>query len=288
MIPNAKVCLYPHEPAEAVRVLSELDKRGLILAGGTSAALVRDERVDTLVDITRMGYDTIERVDAGWSIGCNVRMQQIAQHPGLAKVAGGMLCAAAAAVGSRPIRNAVTLGGNLIQLYRWSDPPAALLALDARADLFGRDGERSLGIDELLAHHPKQVLGPAELLVRVWVPEIGSRTGAFVKLARTQTDYSIIDAAVCLDFEADRVASARVVVGGARGRPFRAEDAERVLAGAKPTKGRLAKAAAEARAQTRAIPDTRTSVEYRQRMTEVAVRRALEQAVEVFKKEGSA
>ncbi len=287
MIPNAKVCLYPHEPAEAVRVLSELDKRALILAGGTSTALVKDEGVDTLVDITRMGFDTIERVEGGWSIGCNVRMQQIAEHAGLAAVAGGMLADAAAAVGSRPIRNAVTLGGNLIQLYRWSDPPAALLALDARAHLFGPDGDRDLSMDELLARHPKQVLGPAELLVRIELPEVAGRAGGFVKLARTATDYSIVDAAACLDYDGDGVAAARVVVGGARGRPFRATDAEAILAGKKPTRGRLAKAAEAARAQTRAIPDTRTSADYRQRMAGVAVQRALARAVHAHGKESS-
>lgn len=278
MIPNAKICLYPHDPAEAVRVLADLGKRALILAGGTTAAMSTDPGVDTLVDLTRMGLDAIERDATGFSIGCNVRLRQVATHPELAGLAGGLLCDAAASVGSRPIRNAVTMGGNLVQLYRWSDTPVALLALDARVDLVGPEGERSLSIDEFLAHHPKKVLGEAELVVGIHIPQVEGRAGAFIKYARTAVDYSIVDAAVSLDGSGDKVQAVRVVVGGARGRPFRVPAAEKILTGAKPTRGRIAKAAVAAREGTKAIPDVRTSVAYRTRMVEVIVRRALEKA----------
>ena len=280
MIPNAKICLYPKDPAEAVRVLADHGPRALILAGGTSAALSRDARVDTLVDLTRMGCDRIERDGDDWEIGCNVRLTALVRHPGLRALAGGALADAAAAVGSRAIRNAVTVAGNLVQLYRWSDTPVALLALDARVDLLGPDGARSLGIDELLARHPRQVLAPAELVRAVRVPAIADRAGAFVKLARTEVDYSVVAAAVSLDREGDRIAAARVVVGGARGRPFRATGAEQVLTGRRPGPARLAAAAVAARDETRAIPDARTSVAYRQRMVEVVVRRALQRALD--------
>lgn len=282
MIPNAKVCLYPKDAAEATRVLADLGSRALIIAGGTTAALSTDPAVDTLVDITRLGYDSVELRDGYWEIGCNVRAHQLAQHDGLAAYAGGMLCKAASSIGSRPIRNAVTIGGNLVQVNRWSDMPGAFLALDAQIVLFGPDGERSIGAEEFFSHNPRKTLKAGELLLQVKVPIRENRHGGFVKFSRTATDFSVVDAAVCLDKEGGKVAGARLVVAGARSRPFRALEAEAVLLGRKPSSARLKEAATKARLSTKAIPDTRTSAEYRQRMVEVVMLDALKDCVALF------
>ncbi len=167
MLQNTKVCLYPRDPDEAVRILSEKGKQALVIAGGTTAALSKDSNVSTLVDLTRMGHDQIEQKGEQWSIGCNVRIQQLAEHEGLAGLYNGMMVEAAKSVGSRPIRNAVTLGGNVVQLFRWSDPPVALLAMDAEFDLVGPDGRRSLAADDFFKKHPRQILGASEILTGV-------------------------------------------------------------------------------------------------------------------------
>ena len=115
---------------------------------------------------------------------------------------------------------------------------------------------------------------------------VEGRCGAFTKFARTAVDFSIVDAAVCLDGTGSKCESARVVVGGARGSPFRAVDAEKLLAGRKPTRARIHTAAVAAREATRAIPDTRTSRDYRERMVEVIVRRTIERAAAHLKEQG--
>ncbi len=271
MIPNAKVCLYPKDTQEAVRVLSQLGRRALLLAGGTSSSLSKDPSVDTLVDITRFGYDSIELKDGFWHIGCNVRMQQLAEHQGIASLANSMLCDAAASVGSTPIRNAVTVGGNLVQLNRWSDPPGAFLALDSQVVLLGLEGKRTLSIDEFLSGSRNKVLKPGQLLIEVKVPAVDGRIGAFEKFARTATDFSIVDCAASLDLVGSKIRSCRLVVTGARSRPFRVAEAEAHLLGKRLSMANISKAAQLAREHTRAIPDTRTSVEYRTRMVEVVM-----------------
>ncbi len=286
MIPNAKVCLYPKDPQEAIRVLAELGKRALILAGGTSAALSKDPAVDTLVDITRLGYDSIDLKDGHWEIGCNVRMQQIAQHEGLRALADSMLCDAAASVGSRPIRNSVTVGGNLVRINRWSNPPGAFLALDSEVVVMGPDGQRTLVMDEFLSASHNKVMRPGELLLLVKVPAVEGRIGAFEKFSRTATDYSIIDCAACMDMDGKKVKACRLVVGGARTRPFRVEEAEAVLVGKNLTKANISKAAKMAREHTKAIPDTRTSVEYRTRMVEVVMDSVLQKCLSFSREVG--
>ncbi len=280
MIPNAKTCLYPKEPAQAVAMLQEHGKRALVLAGGTTAALSRDPEVEVLIDISRMGCEEIEPRDGGWRVGANVRLQRVAGHAGLAGLWGGALCQAAAAVGSRPIRNAVTLGGNLVQIFRWSDTPVALLAMGARLDLLGPRGPRSVGVDELYARHPRQVLEPAELVVAVQLAApVGRAGGAFVKYARTAVDLAVVDAAACLRLEGGRAVEARLAIGATRALPWRASEAEAALVGQAPTAARLAEAAALACKACKAVGDARTGKAYRERMVEVIARRALTAAV---------
>ncbi|HOX46796.1 MAG TPA: FAD binding domain-containing protein [Myxococcota bacterium] len=280
MIPNAKTCLYPKDPPQAVSLLQEHGKRALILAGGTTAALSHDPEVEVLIDISRMGCDAIEPQGGGWRVGCNVRLQRIASHAGLAGLWGGVLSQAAAAVGSRPIRNAVTLGGNLVQIFRWSDTPVALLAMGARLELLGPRGPRSVGADEFYARHPRQVLEPAELLVAVQAASpVGKAGGAFIKYARTAVDLAVADAAACLRVEGGRCVEARLAIGATRALPWRASEAEALLTGQALTPARLGEAAALARKACKPVGDARTDKAYRERMVEVVARRALERAV---------
>jgi carbon-monoxide dehydrogenase medium subunit len=281
MLENAKVCLYPRNPAEVVRILEQKGKRALILAGGTTASQVKDPGITTLVDITRMAppADTVTYKDGEWAIGCNVRLQQLASHPELRKLFNGMLCDSALSVGSRPIRNAVTVGGNAVSVFRWSDPPVALLALDASFDLVGPDTERTLASDTFYSRHPRRILKPAEILIRIRVSEpAGRHGGAFCKFARTAFDLAVVDAAVCLWFDGDICSRARVAIGATRNVPWLSSGAEKQLAGKRVTGKTIIAAARAAREETKTADDIRTGREYREQMVEVIVRRTIERA----------
>ena len=281
MLENAKVCLYPRNPEEAVRILDQEGKRALILAGGTTASQVRDPGITTLVDITRMAppADAVARMDGEWSIGCNVRIQQLAAHPDLKRLFNGMLCDAAQSVGSRPLRNAVTVGGNAVSVFRWSDPPVAFLAMDASFDLVGPERERTLASDTFYSRHPRRILKPAEILTRIRVSEPpGRHGGAFCKFARTAFDLAVVDAAVCLWFEGDICSRARVAIGATRNVPGLSAGAEKMLAGKRVTGKSIVAAARAAREETKTADDIRTGREYREQMVEVIVRRTIERA----------
>ncbi|HUU01287.1 MAG TPA: FAD binding domain-containing protein [Myxococcota bacterium] len=281
MLANAKVCLYPRDQQEAVRILEEYGGQALVLAGGTTAALNSDPAVTTLVDLTRIGLDSIEEEDGEWSLGCCVRIQQIATHAGIAGLCDGMLSTAAGSVGSRPIRNMTTLGGNVVQVFRWSDPPVALMAMNAGFELMGPAGSRRLSADEFFERHPRQVLQRSEILTRVYVrrPQ-GASGGAFIKYARTAFDLAVVDAAVCIELDGRNCSAARVVVGGTRTVPWRSREAEKILVGSRLTKAVMRRAAAAARLETRAAGGVRTDGEYRRQMVEVIAGRVIEQAAQ--------
>jgi len=281
MLANVETCHYPHSPEQVVQLLQGKHQRILLLAGGTTASLSSDEKITDLVDLTRLGLEGIEASDGGWRLGATARLQQLASHPGLRRYAGGLVAEAAAAVGSRPIRNMATVGGNAVQVFRWSDPPVAYLALGAEFELLGPRGQRLLGADEFYRRHPRRQLERAEILTAVLLPAAGAAgRGAFIKLSRTSFDLAMASAAVWLQAGGGGIERARLVVGGMRTLPFRCRDAERLLAGKKPTPTLLERLAQRVAEEVPATADVRTSESYRRRLAGVAARRVVRTAWE--------
>lgn len=279
MLTNVDTCHYPRSPEQVVQLLRSEGERILLLAGGTTAGLSKDEKISQLVDLTRLGLDRIESSGNGWRLGATARLQQLATHPGLRRFAGGLVAEAAAAVGSRPIRNMATVGGNAVQVFRWSDPPVAYLALGAEFELLGPRGRRQVGADEFYQRHPRRQLDQAEILTGVLLPAAAAAgRGAFVKLARTSFDLAMASAAAWLQADSGRIARARLVVGGVRTLPFRCREAEKSLAGKKPSASLLGRLAEQVAEQVPANAGVRTSEAYRRRLAGVVARRALEQA----------
>jgi carbon-monoxide dehydrogenase medium subunit len=280
MLSNVEKCFYPKTPEEAIELIKDNEKETLVIAGGTTAALSHNTKIKNLIDITRMGLDSIELVDGKWVLGCNVKIQEIANHSKLAKFCQGVLSEAAKSVGSRAIRNAVTLGGNSVQAFRWSDPPVVLLALDAEFVLQSPAGTRKLGAEEFYASHPRQVLKPAEILTRIEIKTSDDNIrAAFIKYAPTAFDLAIVDVAVCLKVVDGRCEMARIAIGGTKNVPWRAHDAESILKGSKLSKKVIERAAQAAKSATQTSADVRFSKEYREQMVSVIVERAIEQAI---------
>lgn len=136
----------------------------------------------------------------------------------------------------------------------------ALVALDASVEIAGVDGRRRLRVESL--HLPpgampqvETVLAPNDLIVAFHVPARGwTRRSTFRKVRdRESYDFALASAAVALDMAGDTVRDSRIALGGVATRPWRAREAEAVLAGGRysPDKAEAAAAAAFAQAQTR-------------------------------------
>lgn len=158
--------------------------------------------------------------DPSWS-ACNKR-------------APGSGCAAIGGVN----RNHAVLGvdDSCISQYP-GDLAVALIALDAELELDGQ-GARRLPLSEL--HRPpggrpdiETNLQPGELITAIRVPAgPWTRRSLYVKVRdRASYEFAIASAAVALDMDGDRVRQARIGLGGLAYRPWRAREAEAVLAG---------------------------------------------------------
>src|SRR4030088_1619186 len=259
------------------------------LASGTNlldlmkAGIARPSR---LVDITRLpGLARVERLaDGGLRIGTLVRNADLAHDPDFATcypaIAEALLSGASA-----QLRNAATVGGNLLQRTRcgyfyevasacnkrepgagcdahggdnrlhavlgWSDACIAthpsdfcvpLVALDAVVEIEGKTGRREIPLETFHrlpgdAPERENVLEPGEMIVAVRLPAEAANFAAHARYLkvreRTSYAFAVVSAAAALRVEDETIAEARVALGGVAMKPWRAREAELILAGAR-------------------------------------------------------
>jgi len=266
----------PTSVAEAVEALEKGAGLTVAVAGGTSVCLSPPRKDEvTMVDLADAGLDTIVQDGASLRIGAMVTARKLALDETVRAFASGLLSDAAAHVGPRPVRNRITVGGNVMGAYTWSDLPVVLLALDAEMVIAGPGGTRSLSVSELFKAHPKRALEKGELLEAVVLDgAMYNRAGCFERLSRVEVDHAIASSAVVLELgEDEKVTTARVVVGALGPLPQRLEEVEAAIVGTELSQDDAERACRAA--APRIHRDRRVSEAYRREVTQVLVRRAL-------------
>lgn len=119
-----------------------------------------------------------------------------------------------------------------------SDMCIALAALNATVHVQGPQGERKLpmsGFHRLPGEHPERDnnLLEGELITAIELPaEDYSDHSAYLKVRdRASYAFAIISVAAALDFDGDRIRSARIALGGVAHKPWRDPQAEATLVG---------------------------------------------------------
>lgn len=278
-----KKFVYPESLEEALEALAGGRESARPLAGGTSLIFFRGKGTEALVDITRLGLDRLEVEDDVLLLGAGLRLSQLGASPLLDEPGLLALGEAARRAGSQAVRNAATLGGNVVGYKRWSDTPNALVALGARVEV-ARAGVplRTLSIDELFAKHPQTVLEPGDLLTRFMVPRPPPRAGsAYVKFGQTRVDYALASAAarVVLD-DVGRCVEASVVIGAVEHLPVKHLPAlpgwlGEILLGERLTRELLSRVGTRARETVQPASDMRASGDYLRELAGVVVQDAL-------------
>jgi carbon-monoxide dehydrogenase medium subunit/6-hydroxypseudooxynicotine dehydrogenase subunit alpha len=192
-----------------------------------------------------------------------------------------LLTGAVGYVAHAQIRNRGTVGGSVAHADPAAELPVAFTVLDATFHVRSRSRTRSVGWRDFFVTHLTTAIEPEELLVDIEVPPTPPRTGwAFTEYARRHGDFALGGAAALITLEDGRCRRARLGLLAAADTPLRAEAAERVLEGNPITPESTAEAARAAVADIDPTGDIHGSGEYRKRLIEAMVRRAIEQATE--------
>jgi carbon-monoxide dehydrogenase medium subunit len=273
----------PSSLEDAVSILGEYGEDVKVVAGASAIAIMLRHRL-----IEPSGLVFLHRVPDLSSVrreGDDLLIDALVTHrelsaAGIGRDAIPVLADVFGTVGNVRVRSVATVGGVLAEADYASDPPCALLALDAQIAVVGPRGERSLPVDEFFLGFYETALEPDEIVtrVRVPVPAVGTR-GCYVKFrTRSSEDRPCVGvtATVRLD-ENGRCADVKVAVGAASETPQRFRDLESLALGRAPDEvfGEIADGYA-GRIDT--LADMRGSAWYRTEMIRVWVRRALEQA----------
>jgi carbon-monoxide dehydrogenase medium subunit len=264
---------------EAVELAGRWGDGARLLAGGTALllmiryGLVRPAHV---VSLDRIDAMRAIQVDGDrLRIGALVTHAELASSPAIREHAP-LLADAARRVATTAIRNMGTIGGNLCYAESASDPAPALLALEARVVVQGRGGRRTMPLaDGFYRGFYETALAEGEVLVEVEVP-LSRGLGTYVKWSpRSAEDKALVGVAVHLEASDGICRTLRLGLGGVNATPIRVPGAEAAARGARlgePLERAVARAAA---AEVDPISDVQGSAEYRRRMVEVWVGRAI-------------
>ncbi|MBI4180168.1 FAD binding domain-containing protein [bacterium] len=262
-----------HRPAkleEALRLVADENDKNVPLAGGTTLALnVRG--VDGLVDMSALGLSYIRLDNRSLRLGAMTPIREIQRSEPVRQAAQGIISESAKNYLTALIRNRATIGGILAAGNFWADLATVLVALDASVTIRGA-AERTISLEEFIKNGPRKSLGGGILTEVVIPPAAAGAQCGYSRLAKVETDISIVSAAVCLVLSGKTIRSARVAVGNGS-RPIRLPDLEKSMAG--QTLSAAADLAARKVPSISAESDIRASAEYRKEVAAVLVKRLL-------------
>jgi aerobic carbon-monoxide dehydrogenase medium subunit len=271
--------LEPKSIAEACKLLAAEEDVKLI-AGGTALLILIKHGIfvpKTLINLKKIqgaGEITYNSKD-GLRVGGLASIYDVESAPAV-REHYPLLAEACHVVANIRIRNMATIGGNLAHADYQSDPPAALVALDAKVELTKRDKVRTVKLADFLIGMYETGLERDELLTGLLVPPAPPNLkGTYLKFTtRSSEDRPCAGVAAWVQRSNGNCEAARVVVGAVSPVPV-VVTAREVVNGKKLTPDVIEEVASQAQAAVHPIDDLRGTADYKRHLVKVLVRRAL-------------
>ena len=284
MIPAAFDYVTARSADEALAQLQKHGADARVLAGGQSlvpAMRFRLARPTVLVDINRIPDLDYIRINGGLTIGAIARDTAIERAAWIKDVKWSLLHDVSRVVADPVVRQMATVVGSLCHNDPAGDWTTVALAARAEVVIRGKTGERSVAIDDFLVDSFTTAVADGELALAVRFPAPGDRTaGSYQKVERKVGDYATAAAAVQISLAPDgTIKQAGIALSAAGPCAVRVADAEKLLAGQKPSADAIRAAAAEASKRSEPQADLRGSVEFKKHLAGVLVARGLRQAL---------
>ena len=122
--------------AESLEQAFELNqKRTNQIIGGMLWMKMGDHRIQTAIDLSGLGLDTIEEDETQFSIGCMTSLRQLELHEGLNQWSDGAVRESVRHIVGVQFRNLATVGGSIFGRFGFSDVLTCFLAMDTYVEL---------------------------------------------------------------------------------------------------------------------------------------------------------
>ena len=274
----------PKTITEALSVLAKYGEHANVIAGGTDVMvdMKYKEEPGCLVNIKKIpGLDTIQENGASLQMGPLVTIRDI-ETSRLVRERLPLLWESCHQFASLQIRNTATIGGNICRASPSGETLAPLLALEAKAKLAFKDGEKTEAFSSFFQGPGKTSLGSKGLLTGIEIPypPKGSYGVYFKHAVRGAMDIAMVGVAVLITADAGNssLQDVRIALGAVAPTPIRATKTEALLRGRSLTAALVKEAATLAASESSPITDQRSSAEYRGWIVEALTRRGLEQS----------
>ena len=253
-----------------------------LVTGATDVALWITKQLRHLPRIIHLGQVRellcIERDAGSLAVGAAVSYADAeealgALHPDIAEVLRRL--------GSKQIRAAGSVGGNVANGSPIGDTPPPLIALGAQVELRRGDEVRRLALEDFFIDYGRQDRRPGEFISRLIVPRLepGQHFSCYKISKRFDQDISALLGAFRFSVSAGRVVEARVAFGGMAATPKRAAHCEAALNGVSLDSSEDWQLAQQALDRDFApIDDMRASAAYRSQVAKALLGKALLEA----------
>ena len=273
------------KPGSLNEALSLLVQGATLYQGGTDLLVqLRSGKKEAslLADVSALPeLNDICLQDGILSIGAACTAATIAADPLVKSWAPG-LAQGAALLGSPPIRNKATIGGNIATASPAGDMLTACWALEAVLVLMSEAGERRAPLDEVITGPGHNSLASSELIARIEIPAKSWTQQHLFKVGRRNAmAISVVNGLCALQAADDgRIAQARIVLGAVGPTPLRIKEAEVFITGKRPADIDKEQLMQLVKTGVQPIDDIRAGADYRRYIAGVMVKREIESLVE--------
>ena len=267
----------------AIDLLEQHGPETRILAGGHSLLPMMKLRLanpERLIDINELDELSYIREEVGEvRIGAMTRHRELLESELLARHFP-VFADAEAVIADPVVRNRGTIGGSLAQADAAEDLSAVCSALKATVVIAGKDGERTVDMDDFHIGPYMTAIQDAEILTEVRIPLKQGGGSAHEKVERRAGDWAIVAVSAVVWLEGGTISDAGIALSAVGPTTIRAARSEEALRGEGPSEELFAEAGRLAAEDCNPSADSRGPVDYKRHLAGELTKRALRRAVE--------
>jgi len=274
---------------EALDILNaNSGERNILLAGGTDVVAKINSRPEksgwydnydphakdgNIIYLGELDMSYVKTEEGRIRIGACTTMTDILEDKTIDKIP--VLKEAIENLAGLTVRNAATLGGNVMNASPAADSVPPLIAMNAEAVLAGKNGTREVPLDEFFTGPGKTVIKQGEILKEIIIP-IYKGKGKFEKVGRRKAEtLSVVNGAAVAEMDGNKCSSIRIAVGSVAATPLRLKKIEKMIEGKEVTEDIIEAASEAAAAEVSPIDDKRATAAYRKKVMKVVVKRII-------------